>query len=174
MIGIPAGTGGALANMSPFPQPLRGRRLACCAPPRAGRAAGTQPAIWGSRPRGVLSVNRFSTGLDRQQHAVAEAGCLRVFADKLPGKNADRPEPAACLDYLRPSDTLIVPSLDRLSGSLADLIQIVGTLRRPDNTVSSIARLLGVSRAHHLQVRSRGHHWARSCRPAARTGVTGE
>ena len=61
---------------------------------------------------------------------LAEAGCLRIFADKLSGKNADRPELAACLDYLRPGDTLVVPSLDRLSRSLADLIQIVGTLRR--------------------------------------------
>ena len=71
-----------------------------------------------------------------------------MFADKLPGKNADRPELAACLDYLRPGDTLVVPSLDRLSRSLADLIQIVGTLR--------------------------GHHGARSRRPASRTGVVGE
>ena len=53
-----------------------------------------------------------------------------MFADKLSGKNADRPELAACLDYLRPGDTLVVPSLDRLSRSLTDLIQIVGTLRR--------------------------------------------
>src|SRR4029079_18271474 len=37
---------------------------------------------------------------------------------------------AACLDYLRPGDTLVVPSLDRLSRSLADLIGIVATLRR--------------------------------------------
>jgi hypothetical protein len=40
--------------------------------------------------------------LDRQQHALAEAGCLRVFAGKLSGKNADRSELAACLNYLRP------------------------------------------------------------------------
>ena len=46
------------------------------------------------------------------------------------GKNADRPELAACLNYLRPGDTLVVPSLGRLSRSLADLIGIVGTLRR--------------------------------------------
>ena len=31
---------------------------------------------------------------------------------------------------LQPGDTLVVPSLDRLSRSLADLIKIVGTLRR--------------------------------------------
>ena len=54
-----------------------------------------------------------------------------MFADKLSGKNADRPELAACLDYLRPGDTLVVPSLDRLSRSLADLIQIVGTRSPP-------------------------------------------
>ena len=34
------------------------------------------------------------------------------------------------MDYLRPGDTLVVPSLDQLSRSLADLIAIVGTLRR--------------------------------------------
>ncbi len=85
------------------------------------------------RTGALIGYARVSTSgqlLDRQQYALAEAGCLRVFADKLSGKDADRPELAACLDYLRPGDTLVVPSLDRLSRSLADLIQIVGTLRR--------------------------------------------
>jgi DNA invertase Pin-like site-specific DNA recombinase len=53
-----------------------------------------------------------------------------VFADKLSGKTADRPELAACLAYLRAGDTLVVPSLDRLSRSLEDLITIVAGLRR--------------------------------------------
>ena len=85
------------------------------------------------RTGALIGYARVSTSgqlLDRQQHALAEAGCLRVFADKLSGKDADRPELAACLDYLRPGDTLVVPSLDRLSRSLADLIAIVTTLRR--------------------------------------------
>jgi DNA invertase Pin-like site-specific DNA recombinase len=89
-----------------------------------------EPAI---RTGALIGYARVSTSgqlLDRQQHALAEAGCLRVFADKLSGKDADRPELAACLDYLRPGDTLVVPSLDRLSRSLADLIAIVTTLRR--------------------------------------------
>jgi len=85
------------------------------------------------RTGALIGYARVSTSgqlLDRQQHALAEAGCLRVFADKLSGKDADRPELAACLDYLRPGDTLVVPSLDRLSRSLVDLIAIVTTLRR--------------------------------------------
>ena len=69
-----------------------------------------------------------------------------MFADKLSGKDADRPELAACLDYLRPGDTLVVPSLDRLSRSLADLIAIVGALRRRGAGFKSPARC---PRHHH-------------------------
>ena len=81
----------------------------------------------------LIGYARVSTSgqiLDRQTRALTEAGCIRVFADKLSGKTADRPELAACLDYLRAGDTLVVPSLDRLSRSLQDLITIVAGLRR--------------------------------------------
>jgi DNA invertase Pin-like site-specific DNA recombinase len=103
----------------PTPIPPKPRQPAG---PRADRKTGA-----------LIGYARVSTSgqlLDRQQHALAEAGCLRVFADKLSGNNADRPELAACLDYLRPGDSLVVPSLDRPSRSLADLIAIVTTLRR--------------------------------------------
>ena len=53
-----------------------------------------------------------------------------MFADKQSGKTAARPGLAACLDYLRPGDTLVVPSLDRLSRSLQALITVVADLRR--------------------------------------------
>ena len=81
---------------------------------------------------GLVGYARVSTrqqNLDRQLHALTEARCVRVFADKQSGKNADRPELAACLDYLRPGDTLVVPSLDRLARSLQDLITLVAQLR---------------------------------------------
>ena len=106
----------------------------------SGGLLAPEPAV---RTGALIGYARVSTSgqlLDRQQHALAEAGCLRVFADKLSGKNADRPELAACLDYLRPGDTLVVPSLDRLSRSLADLIGIVGTLRRQQCRVQEPAR----------------------------------
>jgi DNA invertase Pin-like site-specific DNA recombinase len=89
-----------------------------------------EPAVPTGALIGYARVSTSGQLLDRQKHALAEAGCIRIFAGKLSGKSADRPELAACLDYLRPGDTLVVPSLDRLSRSLADLIEIVGTLRR--------------------------------------------
>ena len=79
---------------------------------------------------GYARVSTSGQNLDRQARALTEAGCIRIFADKLSGKTADRPELAACLDYLRAGDTLVVPSLDRLSRSLQDLITIVAGLRR--------------------------------------------
>jgi DNA invertase Pin-like site-specific DNA recombinase len=94
-----------------------------------GNLLAPEPAVRTGALIGYARVSTTGQLLDRQQHALAEAGCLRIF-DKLSGKDADRPELAACLDYLRPGDTLVVPSLDRLSRSLAGLIAIVTTLRR--------------------------------------------
>ena len=79
---------------------------------------------------GYARVSTREQLLDRQTRALTEAGCARIFADKLSGRTAERPELVACLDYLRPGDTLVVPSLDRLSRSLQDLIALVTELRR--------------------------------------------
>ncbi|MGW5367464.1 recombinase family protein [Streptomyces sp. NPDC004009] len=62
-------------------------------------------------------------------HALTEAGCIRIFADKKSGRNAEREELRKTLDYLREGDTLVVPSLDRLGRSIQDLITIVSGLR---------------------------------------------
>jgi DNA invertase Pin-like site-specific DNA recombinase len=68
--------------------------------------------------------------LDRQIRALTEAGCIRIFADKKSGKNAEREELWKALDFLREGDTLVVPSLDRLGRSIQDLIAIVSGLRK--------------------------------------------
>jgi DNA invertase Pin-like site-specific DNA recombinase len=68
-----------------------------------------------------------STG---QVERVVAAGCIRVFAGKKSGRNTERVELRKALDYLRPGDTLVVESLDRLGRSLQDLIAIVSGLRK--------------------------------------------
>ena len=111
-------------------------------PEASGGLLAPEPAV---RTGALIGYARVSTSgqlLDRQQHALTQAGCLRIFADKLSGKNADRPELAACLDYLRPGDTLVVPSPDRLSRSLADPIQIVTTLHRQEIGFKSLHEAL--------------------------------
>ncbi|MFD7226007.1 recombinase family protein [Streptomyces sp. NPDC059892] len=63
-----------------------------------------------------------------QLDALKEAGCNRVFTDKAGGKNTERPELTAVLDYVRPGDTLCVWKLDRFARSLIDLVNMVDAL----------------------------------------------
>ena len=79
---------------------------------------------------GYARVSTRDQKLDRQLAALGAAGCIRVFADKKSGKNAEREELGKALDYLRPGDILVMESLDRLGRSLQDLIAIVSGLRR--------------------------------------------
>ncbi|MEO6083110.1 MAG: recombinase family protein [Umezawaea sp.] len=81
----------------------------------------------------LVGYARVSTGeqvLDRQVDALNAVRCVRVFVEKQSGKDADRPELTACLDYLRPGDTLVVLELARLGRNLQDLLSLVADLRR--------------------------------------------
>jgi DNA invertase Pin-like site-specific DNA recombinase len=49
----------------------------------------------------------------------------KLFTDKASGKDTQRPQLAACLNYLREGDTLFVHSIDRLARNLDDLLRLV-------------------------------------------------
>jgi DNA invertase Pin-like site-specific DNA recombinase len=85
-------------------------------------------------------VSTAGQNLDRQVRALRATGCVRIFTDTQSGKTAARPELDACRDYLRPGDTLVVPSLDRLSRSLADLITLVGSCAGPGSGFARCTR----------------------------------
>ncbi|MCA1672014.1 MAG: recombinase family protein, partial [Actinobacteria bacterium] len=89
-----------------------------------------EPAVLTGALVGYSRVSTRDQNLDRQTDALTAAGCLRIFADKRSGKTSARPELAKALDFMRPGDTLVVASLDRLSRSLQDLIAMVAELRR--------------------------------------------
>lgn len=79
---------------------------------------------------GYARVSTRDQNLGRQTRALEAAGCIRVFTDKLSGKNAERPGLIAGLDYCRPADTLVVVELSRLGRSVQDLVSIVADLKR--------------------------------------------
>jgi hypothetical protein len=57
------------------------------------------------------------------------------------GRIRDRPEWLACLDYLRPGDTLIVPVLDRHAGTTTMAIETINDLHeRGVNVLNDIVR----------------------------------
>lgn len=78
---------------------------------------------------GYGRVSSEGQSLDIQHEALAEAGCEKVFAEKMSGRSAsDRIELMNALDFVRDGDTLIVTRLDRLARSVGDLHQIIEKL----------------------------------------------
>jgi DNA invertase Pin-like site-specific DNA recombinase len=69
-------------------------------------------------------------GLARLARELAEAGCGRVCADEERGRQSGRPQLAACLESLRPGDTLVVASLDQLGRTSRELFALVDEVRR--------------------------------------------
>ena len=74
---------------------------------------------------GYIRVSTVTQNTDRQLHGIE---LDKVFEDKCSGKDTNRPQLQACLEYLRDGDTLVVHSIDRLARSLRDLLNIVQEL----------------------------------------------
>ncbi|PVC88536.1 DNA invertase [Streptomyces sp. CS090A] len=77
---------------------------------------------------GYARVSTDEQEAQLQHDALTDANCARIFTDKASGKNTNRPELTAALDYLRPGDTLCVWKLDRFARSLIDLVTLVDSL----------------------------------------------
>ncbi len=75
------------------------------------------------------SDDRQSTDLQRDALLSAGVDERNIHEDKASGARDDRPGLKLCLEFLRPSDVLIVWKLDRLGRSLPHLIEIVSGLR---------------------------------------------
>ncbi|MFB9658102.1 recombinase family protein [Microbacterium imperiale] len=87
---------------------------------------------------GYARVSKREQNPDAQAAELRAAGCERVFVDHGESSRVtDRPQWVACLDYLRPGDTLKVRRLDRLAGSERILIETLQDLdARQVNIVS--------------------------------------
>jgi len=78
---------------------------------------------------GYARVSTRGQELALQLDALERAGCERIYKDVGSGTIRRRPELDACLDYLRPKDTLAVWRLDRLGRSLRHLVELVAQLQ---------------------------------------------
>lgn len=88
---------------------------------------------------GYARVSRREQDPDMQIAALQEAGAVRVFWDHgLSSRSMDRPEWHACMEYMRPGDTLLVYRLDRIAGSEKHLIEILNELGERDINIRSL------------------------------------
>ena len=79
---------------------------------------------------GYARVSTQDQNLDLQQEALTQAGCQKLFEDKMSGTRSDRPGLAKALEMLREDDTLVVWKLDRLGRSVKQLVDLVGELHQ--------------------------------------------
>jgi DNA invertase Pin-like site-specific DNA recombinase len=96
---------------------------------------------------GYARVSTREQNLDRQMEALRKAGCTKIFAEKLSGKNTDRPELHKMLGYVHDDDELVVVELSRLGRSSADLSNILAQLQTKNVllTVLDLPAFNGVS-----------------------------
>jgi DNA invertase Pin-like site-specific DNA recombinase len=79
---------------------------------------------------GLARVSTDAQDAQLQRDALTEAGCGRIYEEKVSTRNAasERRGLAAALDYLRPGDTLVVWKLDRLGRSVKEVLTIADDL----------------------------------------------
>lgn len=95
---------------------------------------------------GYIRVSTVEQHEDRQVKDLTEnAEVSKVFIDKLSGKDTNRPQLNAMIDYVREGDTVVVSEYSRLARSTRDLIDIIETLQNKGVTVISMKEQLDTS-----------------------------
>jgi DNA invertase Pin-like site-specific DNA recombinase len=77
---------------------------------------------------GYARVSTQDQNLELQRKALIDAGCEKIFDDKVSGSRSERPGLSQALEILRDGDTLVVWKLDRLGRSVKHLVDLVGEL----------------------------------------------
>ncbi|MEG2650470.1 MAG: recombinase family protein, partial [Eubacterium sp.] len=77
---------------------------------------------------GYIRVSTEEQNEARQEVIMEQLDASKVFIEKLSGKDTNRPQLKAMLDYVREGDTVVVESYSRLARSTKDLLNIVDEL----------------------------------------------
>ena len=77
---------------------------------------------------GYVRVSTEDQNTIRQENLMKELGVEKVYIEKISGKNADRPELKAMMDFVREGDVVIVESISRFARSTRHLLTLVEQL----------------------------------------------
>jgi DNA invertase Pin-like site-specific DNA recombinase len=88
---------------------------------------------------GYAPVSTDGQTPDAQHAALREAGCEKVYAEKVSGAKTDRAALARAIAACGPGDTLIVTKLDRLARSTRDLLNTLDAIGEAGAGFKSLA-----------------------------------
>ena len=87
---------------------------------------------------GYARVSTEEQNLDRQIDILKQAGCDRIYEEKVSGIKKERPELNKILDQIRMGDVIIISDLTRLSRSVKDLFSLVEQIEEKGANIKSI------------------------------------
>lgn len=88
---------------------------------------------------GYARVSTEDQNLDIQLLKLKQAGCKRIFQEKVSGAHRQRPELTKMLEHIRDGDTIVVWKLDRLARSTRDLLEISDTVAEAGAGLKSLS-----------------------------------
>ena len=77
---------------------------------------------------GYARVSTQEQTLHSQTDALRQAGCQRIYEDRVSGAKAHKPEFERMMGFIREGDTIVIWKLDRLGRSTRQLIELVENL----------------------------------------------
>ena len=92
-----------------------------------------------------VRVSTIEQNLERQEQALEKHNIDKWFIEKISGKNIDRPQLKAMLDYAREGDIIYIESFSRLARNTKDLLDIIDKLNSNNIQVISLKENLDTS-----------------------------
>ena len=92
-----------------------------------------------------IRVSAVDQNLESQKKLLQKCEISKWFEEKISGKNTDRPQLQAMLEYVREGDTVYVKDLSRLARNTKDLLDIVEYLTNKGVALKSIKESIDTS-----------------------------
>jgi len=96
---------------------------------------------------GYARVSSRDQNLDSQLDMLKDAGCTKIFTDKTSGITEARPGWDRLMEYVRPSDVIVVVELSRMTRSLTHLLQLAKELDERQINIMSLRESINTTTA---------------------------
>ena len=97
---------------------------------------------------GYARVSTQDQDLSLQLDALNDAGCKKIYKEKITGSKKERPQLQKMLGQLRKGDVVVIWKLDRLARSLKDLVGLVNEIQEKGGALHSLNDLIDTTTPH--------------------------
>ena len=97
---------------------------------------------------GYARVSTQDQDLSLQLDALNDAGCNKIYKEKITGSKKERPQLQKMLGQLRKEDVVVIWKLDRLARSLKDLVGLVNEIQEKGGALHSLNDLIDTTTPH--------------------------